>query len=259
MRMQLGGVRGVLVRYAVVALSALAVSGPTSAGEVLRVGTEGAYPPFNDVGPDGELKGFDIDIAKALCAAMGRECEFVTKEWNRIIEGLRTGEYDCIVASMSITLGRTEKVDFTDPYYKNKLRFVAAEDRRIAPTEASLEGLTVGAQAEAIAAQWLEQNMRNAVDIRRFDTQEQAYDALAAGKVDAVLADMLVSYYWLQSEEGSAFEFKGDSVYSGDRIAIAVRKDDDELKRELDRALDAIQENGTYRRIRERYFPFEIM
>ncbi len=257
--MQRPRTRSTVVRHVAALLVAWMCALPAAAGDVLRVGTEGAYPPFNDVGPDGELKGFDIDIAKALCAEMGRECEFVTKEWDRIIEGLRAGEYDCIIASMSVTLGRTKKVDFTDPYYKNKLRFVGAEGRRIKPTEASLEGLTVGAQTEAIAAQWLQQNMSNTVEIRRFETQEAAYDALAAGKVDAVLADMLVSYDWLQSDEGSDFEFKGDPVYSGDKIAIAVRKDDDELKRKLDRALDAIQEDGTYRRIRKRYFPFEIM
>lgn len=241
------------------ALAALTAASPASAGEVLRVGTESDdYRPFNYRGPDGELRGFDIDIAKALCRELDRKCQFVTRDWDRIIDGLEAGDYDCIIASMSATLERAQRVDFTNRYYSNKLRFVGPEEASLKPTASSLEGKTIGVQRETIAAQWLEQNMGDAVDIERYDGQGEAYRALASGEVAAVLADMLVSYNWIQSDAGSGFEFKGEPVYSSDNIAIAVRKGDDELRRSLNEAIAAIREDGTYERIRSRYFPFPI-
>lgn len=240
------------------ALCALLFAVPALGADTLRIGTEGAYPPFNFIGPDGELKGFDIDIANALCEEMNRDCEFVTQDWDGIIPGLLANKYDAIIASMSITPERDEAVDFTKRYYSNKLRFVAPKDSDIEPTEASLEGKTVGAQRATISAQWLEENMDDVVDINQYDTQENAYLDLASGRIDAVLADMLVTYEWLESDAGSDYEFKGEAVYEGDRIAIAVREGNDELRREFNEAIDAIREDGTYERLNAKYFPFDI-
>lgn len=240
------------------ALCALLFAAPALGADTLRIGTEGAYPPFNFIDPDGELQGFDIDIANALCEEMNRDCEFVTQDWDGIIPGLLANKYDAIIASMSITPERDKAVDFTNRYWSNKLRFVAPKDSDIEPTEASLEGKTVGAQRATISAQWLEENMGDAVDINRYDTQENAYLDLASGRIDAVLADMLVTYDWLESDAGSDFEFKGEAVYDDDRIAIAVREGNDELRREFNEAIDAIREDGTYERINAKYFPFDI-
>ena len=240
------------------AILALAASGPAAAEDVLRIGTEGAYPPFNQIGPDGELQGFDIDIANALCEEMNRECEFVTQDWDGIIPGLLADKYDAIIASMSITPERDKAVDFTQRYYSNKLRFAAKKERDIKPTRESLEGKTIGAQRATISAQWLKENMGDIVDIKLYDTQENAFLDLNTDRVDAVLADMLVAYEWLNSEEGSAYEFKGEAVYSGDKIAIAVREGNDELRKAFNKAIKAIREDGTYQKINKRYFPFDI-
>lgn len=240
------------------ALCALLFAAPALGADTLRIGTEGAYPPFNFIDPDGELKGFDIDIANALCEEMNRDCEFVTQDWDGIIPGLLANKYDAIIASMSITPERDEAVDFTERYWSNKLRFVAPKDSNVEPTEASLEGKTVGAQRATISTQWLEENMGDVVDINQYDTQENAYLDLASGRIDAVLADMLVTYDWLESDAGSDFEFKGEAVYDDDRIAIAVREGNDELRREFNEAIDAIREDGTYERINAKYFPFDI-
>lgn len=240
------------------AILTVAATGPAAAEDVLRIGTEGAYPPFNQIGPDGELQGFDIDIAKALCEEMDRECEFVTQDWDGIIPGLLAGKYDCIIASMSITPERDKAVDFTKRYYSNKLRFAAKKSSDIKPTRESLEGKTIGAQRATISAQWLEENMGDIVDIKLYDTQENAFLDLNTDRVDAVLADMLVAYEWLNSEEGSAYEFKGEAVYSGDKIAIAVEEGNDELRKEFNKAIKAIRKDGTYQKINEKYFPFDI-
>jgi len=236
----------------------LLAAGPAAADDTLRIGTEGAYPPFNQIGPDGELQGFDIDIAKALCEEMNRDCEFVTQDWDGIIPGLLANKYDAIIASMSITPERDKAVDFTGRYYSNKLRFLAKKSSNIKPTEASLNGKTVGAQRATISSQWLKENMGDILDIKLYDTQENAFLDLGSGRIDAVLADMLVAYEWLESDEGSAYEFKGEAVYSGDRIAIAVQEGNDELREEVNRAIEAIREDGTYAEINAKYFPFDI-
>ena len=234
---------------------ALIVAGPAAADKI-RIGTEGAYPPFNQIDANGRLIGFDIDIAKALCKQMNAECEFVTQDWDGIIPGLLARKYDAIVASMSITEERKQAVDFTNPYYSNKLRFVAREGAYVDPRQ--VDGLTIGAQRATISGQWLEDNLADRVTVKLYDTQENAYLDLAAGRVNAVLADMLVSYEWLSKPEGKGFSFAGNAVEIDDKIGIAVRKGDTGLLDRLNTALAEIVADGTYEAINKKYFPFSI-
>lgn len=236
----------------------LAMAVPATADDTLRIGTEGAYPPFNFIDADGELRGFDIDIANALCEEMDRDCEFVTQDWDGIIPGLLADRYDIIIASMSITEERKEAVAFTDRYYTNRLQFLGPKDMDVEISDAALEGMNIGVQRATISGQWLDDNMGDVVNIRRYDTQENAYLDLASGRIDLVLADNLVSYEWLESDQGEDYEYKGEPVYSGDEIAIALQQGDDELREELNAALQAIRDNGTYAEINAKYFPFDI-
>ncbi|MQX35010.1 ABC transporter substrate-binding protein [Roseospira navarrensis] len=238
--------------------AATAVSaGAAWAQDTLRIGTEGAYPPFNMVDADGNLHGFDIDIANALCAEMERECTFVIQDWDGIIPGLLAGKYDAIVASMSVTEERKQAVDFTNKYWTNKLQFVAPKDAELDISPEGMAGKTVGAQRATISAQWVEENLPD-VEIKLYDTQENAYLDLASGRIDAIIADMLVNYEWLQSEAGADFEFKGEPVFENDLIAIALRKGNEDLVADFNAAIDAIVEDGTYAEINAKYFPFSI-
>ncbi|MBL4835416.1 MAG: ABC transporter substrate-binding protein [Pseudomonas sp.] len=236
--------------------AAMVFSAPALADK-LRIGTEGAYPPFNMIDSSGKVTGFDIDIAKALCERMDAECSIVISDWDGIIPALNTRRFDFLVASMSITEEREQAVDFTMPYYTNKLQFVAPKKSDFKVDEASLKGKTIGAQRATIAGQWLEENMGDVVDIRLYDTQENAYLDMNAGRIDGVLADAFVQYEWLQSEAGANFEFKGEPVFSNDKIGIAVRKDDP-LRERLNEALQEIVDDGTYAEINAKYFPFSI-
>ena len=115
----------------------------------------------------------------------------------------------------------------------------------------------IGAQRATIAGTWLEDNMADIVEIKLYDTQENAYLDLTSGRVDGVLADKFVNWEWLKSDAGKGFEFKGDPVFDNDKIGIAVRKGDP-LQGKLNEALKAIVADGTYKKINDKYFPFSI-
>ncbi|MEX6503004.1 ABC transporter substrate-binding protein [Pseudomonas zhanjiangensis] len=239
------------------AAATLAFGTSAVAADKLKIGTEGAYPPFNLIDASGQVVGFDIDIANALCTKMQVECEVVTSDWDGIIPALNAKKFDAIVASMSITEERQQAVDFTDPYYTNKLQFIAAKGSDFKTDEASLKGKVIGAQRATIAGTWLEDNLGDVVDIKLYDTQENAYLDLTSGRLDGVLADTFVNWEWLKSDAGKGFEFKGDPVFDNDKIGIAVRKGDP-LREKLNKALQEIVADGTYKKINDKYFPFSI-
>ena len=240
----------------IVAMPLLAAhAADTGVPNPLRIGSEGAYPPFNFVDESGRLKGFDIDIAMALCERLKVECKLVAQDWDGIIPALLAGKYDAIVASMSITDERKKVVSFTDRYYSNKVRFVAAKGGGFNPGK--LAGRTIGAQRATVAAGWLEKNAGGA-KIKLYDTQTNAYLDLAANRLDAIFADGLVLHQWLKTREGAGFALVGDAYDLDDGIGIALRKEDDGLRRQLNTALKAIIADGTYATINARYFPFSI-
>lgn len=238
-------------------VASLFVSGMANAGDKIRIATEGAYAPFNMVDNEGKLIGFDVDIANALCEQMKADCEIVAQDWDGIIPGLRARKYDAIIASMSITKERLRVVDFSEKYYSNVLAFVAAKDKTLDTSNEGLKGLTVGAQRATIAGQRLEDVYGDIVNVKLYDTQDNAYLDMASGRLDALLSDKFPAYDWMRSEDGKNFEFKGGDIDINDEIGIAVRKGD-KLKDKLSEAIKAIVENGTYAKINEKYFPFDI-
>ena len=235
----------------------LVFASSVAAADKLKIGTEGAYPPFNLIAADGQVGGFDVEIAQALCAKMQTECEVVTSDWDGIIPALNAKKFDFLVASMSITEERQQAVDFTEPYYTNKLQFIAPKSSDFKADKDSLKGKVIGAQRATIAGTWLEDNLDGVVDIKLYDTQENAYLDLSSSRLDGVLADTFVNWEWLKSEAGKDFEFKGDPVFDNDKIGIAVRKNDP-LRDKLNSALKAVVADGTYKQINDKYFPFSI-
>jgi polar amino acid transport system substrate-binding protein len=241
-----------------VALIALAGTGTAKDWTTVRIGTEGAYPPFNFIDSSGEVQGFDIDVAKALCEKMKVECTFVAQDWDGIIPALTAGKYDAIIASMSITDERKQVVDFTDKYYTNSLTFVAPKETDITDVSpAGLAGKLLGAQSSTVSAQFLEDNYGDA-DIKLYPTQDDAYLDLAAGRLDGVLADVGPSNLWLATDDGQCCAFVGEAVVKDDVIGIAIRKEDVDLRDMFNKAIAEIVADGTYEKINEKYFPFSI-
>ncbi len=229
----------------------------------IRIATEGAYPPFNEVGPDGQLKGFDVDIAKALCAEMHAQCTIVKQEWDGMIPALLARKFDAIVASMSITEERKKKVAFTEKYYQTPAKFVEKKGADIAITPEGLKGKRIGVQRETIHDRYATDNYGNIATIVRYGTQDEANLDMVAGRLDLLLANSVaLQGGFLDTPAGKDFEFVGpnltDPKWFGEGAGIAVRKQDNDLRLALNKAIEAIRKNGTYDKIAAKYFNFDI-
>ena len=223
-------------------------------GNVLRIGTEGAYAPFNYTNADGTLGGFDIEIANAICADMQVTCEIMAQDWDGIIPGLKAGKYDAIVAAMSVTPERAQQVAFTDPYFSNALVFLAKKDSRFDPSNSSdIDSHSIAAQRSTISSQWLEKAYPKA-DIKLYDTLSNAFLDLGSGRVDAMISDKLPAIEWLSSPSGSNYVLKGAEIDINDNFAIAVRPNDEALQAKINTSLSNIKANGTYDKINQKYF-----
>jgi arginine/ornithine transport system substrate-binding protein len=228
----------------------------------VRIATEGAYPPFNSIDKDGKLIGFDIDIANALCDRMHIVCVIEAQAWDGIIPGLLDRKYDAIVASMSITQKRREQVNFTDKYYSTSARFVAKKGAKFEISDAGLSGKRVGVQRATVYENYLRAKFPQAVPVL-YDTQENANVDIADGKLDLLLADWVqLSQDFLKTDKGKMFELTGplliEPAILGEGAGIAVRKEDTQLLAALNKALKEIREDGTYKRLNDQYFDFDI-
>ncbi|WP_439887137.1 ABC transporter substrate-binding protein [Pseudomonas sp. MBLB4123] len=228
--------------------------------ESLRIATEGAYPPFNYVDSNNELHGFDVDIAKALCAKMQVECTLVAQDWDGIIPALMANKFDAVVASMVVTEERQKKIGFTDRYYRTRLAVAVPKDSSLADTRpTTLEGKLVGAQSSSTQSIYAEDVYGAAgAEVKLYPTQDDANSDLANGRLDAVVNDKFPLLDWLAKSGRDCCKLLGDIQGSDDEVAIAVRQDDQALRERLNQALADIRADGTYQQIVSRYFEFDI-
>ena len=229
----------------------------------VRIGVEGAYPPFSYVTPEGELAGFDIDIAKALVEAMGAEIVLVAQDWDGIIPALLAKKYDAIIASMSITEERKKKVAFSNKYYNTPAKFVCKKGAMNEFSRENIKGKKVGVQRATIHDRYLTDNYGKDVEIKRYGTQDEAYLDLTAGRVDMLLADSIaLSDGFLKKPEGKDYQFIGpdlsDPKWFGEGAGIAIRKEDTDLVEKFNAAINQIRADGTYKKIQDKYFDFNV-
>lgn len=228
----------------------------------IRIGTEGAYPPFNNMTADGDLVGFDIDIAKALCEEMKAECEFVIQDWDGMIPALLANKFDAIIASMSITEERMERIDFTDKYYNTPPAIAVPKDSDITGvTPEDLAGKVMGAQSATTHSNYAEEKFPD-TELRLYPTPDEYKLDIAAGRVDAVIDDVVVLSEWIDSDDGACCKVLDvlvpDPVINGIGAGIGIRKGEEELKAAFNAAIQAIRENGVYKEINDRYFAFDV-
>jgi octopine/nopaline transport system substrate-binding protein len=250
----------------------------------VRIATEGAYPPWNSTDSSGKLIGFEVDLANDLCGRMQVECEIVAQDWEGIIPALTAGKYDVIMAGMSITDERMKVINFTDSYASEPAYFAVLKDGDLASYKAdldqanldevsdeelaaidslkeALDGKTVGVQVATTHANFLDQYMSDAVEIRSYDTQENLDLDLQAGRVDAALASASYWYPLMQTEKGADFSLIGpglDGGSFGKGVGAGIRQEDTELVEMFNKAIAEAKADGTINRLAQEWFGFDM-
>jgi polar amino acid transport system substrate-binding protein len=234
------------------ALAILAFAAPAQA-EKIRLATEGAYPPFNYVGDDGKVGGFDVDLGNELCKRAALDCEWVVNDWDSLITNLVAGNYRAIIADMFITEERQKTIDFTEPYFPPDPSIWMAR-AGAGYDYANLKGLKIGTQTGTVQAEWLDKHLKDTNTIVRFDNDDQIVADLRAGNIDVMLAE---SSYVRGQVSGSAGEFEigGPAILIGGSAAIGIQKSDFELKTKFNTALAAMKADGSLDALIFKYFP----
>lgn len=227
---------------------------------VVRIATEGAFPPYSFMAPDGTLGGFDVDIANALCAEMKTRCEIIKQDWDGLIPGLLAKKYDAIVSSMNITPIRQQKVAFSDKYeggYSMLFGGKALADSSPSALQGKVIAVQKGTVQESFAKAYYEEA---GISLRRYPDIATAKMDLTAGRVDALLMDIGNIYEAKKDASLSEYSVFGekfkDPAYFGAGSGIALRKNDQVLLGRINQALAAILANGTYKQINDKYFQY---
>ena len=228
----------------------------------IRVAIEGAYPPFNFIDANNELQGFEVDLLKSVCDAMKATCELVPHPWDGIVKGLLNGEYDAVMSSLEITERRQKRIAFSDPYYRIPAVFIGSKET--APgetTPAAMAGKKIGTIERTDHEAYLKTFYKDS-EIVLFAKPEEANLDLLVGRVDAVFADELLLSKFLESREGACCHILGDApaepAYKREAYGIGLRKEDESLREQFNRAIAQVKADGTYDRIRAKYFSFDI-
>ena len=234
-----------------------------SGSEKLRVATEGAYPPFNFINKQGQLAGFDIDIAQELCRRLEKECEIIAVPWKELLPGLIAGKYDVVIASIAKTPEREQQVEFTDSYYRTRNVFIGRPQNGISNiTPETARGKVLATQDGTVQSEYLRQHYQGVAILKLTDTSIKAFAMLTSGEADVVFADNLTAFEFLRSDAGQGFDIIGEPIGAinpaSESAYLQVRKGDVRLRDSINAALRSLWLDGTHHKINARYFPFDI-
>ncbi|RBW62040.1 transporter substrate-binding domain-containing protein [Ruegeria sp. A3M17] len=215
--------------------AALALSAGMAMADTVRMGTEGAYPPWNFINDAGEIDGFERELGDELCKRANLECEWVKNDWDSIIPNLVSGNYDVIIAGMSITDERDEVIDFTQNYTPpDPSAYVATSD------DVDVANGVVAAQTGTIQAGYIAESGATLVE---FASPEETIAAVRNGEADAVLADK--SFLAPIADEDADLRFVAGDVPLGGGVGIGVRESDGDLKEKLNTAIQSMKDDGS--------------
>ena len=204
--------------------------------DVIRMGTEGLYPPYNFINDEGEVDGFERELGDELCKRARLTCEWVTNDWDTIIPNLVSGNYDTIIAGMSITAERDEVIDFTSSYTQpDPSAYLALS------TDVDLTGGVIAAQSNTIQAAHIAST--GGATLVEFPTPEETISAVRNGEADAVLADK--TYLSPIAAENADLVFAGDDIMLGGGVGMGIRESDTELKAKFSAAIDSMKADGS--------------
>ncbi|MBZ5488057.1 transporter substrate-binding domain-containing protein [Halomonas aquamarina] len=247
-----------------VSLIGLAVAAASSAQardyDHVRIGVDVPYVPMEYRTAEGDLTGFDIDLGNAMCEEIGVTCEWIEQEWDGIIPGLLSRNYDAVMSSMTINDERRQQVLFSEPYITMPSAWFAASDLDIdEANEETLEGLTIGVQRGTLQDNYVTDNYGRVADISRYSTADDMVLDMDAQRLDIVFLDFPIGQSTLIENENGDYVIVGEQItepkeYFGDGFGIAFRQRDQALADKFNDALATLKEDGTYDEIYTRYF-----
>ncbi|RUW18422.1 transporter substrate-binding domain-containing protein [Mesorhizobium sp. M1A.F.Ca.IN.020.06.1.1] len=253
----------VLKTFAAALLFGVAAMGVAKADQV-KIGVAAEpYPPFTSPDATGKWVGWEIDFIDAVCAEEKLDCVITPAAWDGIIPALTTKKIDLIVSSMSITDERKKTIDFSDKYYNTPTAIIGPKDQKFGATPDDLKGKVIGVQVSTVHAVYAKKHFTGAQEIKEYQTQDEANNDLAAGRLDAVQADSIALGEFLKTDQGKACcDLKGmvapDDEVLGPGVGAGVRKEDTALKEKINAGIKAIRANGKYDEISKKYFDFDI-
>ncbi|MCA0273021.1 MAG: transporter substrate-binding domain-containing protein [Proteobacteria bacterium] len=228
-----------------IAAAALALTAGLAGAQTVRLGTEGAYPPFNFINDKGEVDGFERELGDELCKRAELTCEWVTNEWDSIIPNLVSGNYDTIIAGMSITEERDKVIDFTQNYYPPaSSAYVALK------ADADIKGGVVAAQTATIQAGHVAES---GATLLEYPTPDETIAAVRNGEADAVFADKDYLKPFVEESNGELM-FVGEEIQLGGGVGMGLRESDAELKGKFDTAIQAMKDDGTLNTLLKKWF-----
>ncbi|MBZ9731799.1 transporter substrate-binding domain-containing protein [Mesorhizobium sp. CA15] len=254
----------VLKTFAAALLLGVAAMGGVAKAEQVKIGVAAEpYPPFTSPDASGKWVGWEIDFVNAVCAEEKLDCVITPVAWDGIIPALTTKKIDAIVSSMSITDERKKTIDFSDKYYNTPTAIIGPKDQKFGATPDDLKGKVIGVQVSTVHAVYAKKHFTGAQEIKEYQTQDEANQDLAAGRIDAVQADSIALGEFLKSDQGKACcDLKGmvapDDEVLGPGVGAGIRKEDTALKEKFNAGIKAIRANGKYDEISKKYFDFDI-
>ncbi len=249
--------------------SAIAASGVlmlaashVSANEKLVFGiTLEPYPPFSMKAGNGEWQGFEPDLVRALCVQIKADCTLKEISWDGLIPALQANQINAILNSVSITPERLQVIDFSKPYYRTPATWMGDKSLSHDTSPEGLKGKLIGVQSSTTNAAYVKQYYSKGSTLRYYNTQDDINADLQSGRIDVTLLDALSVEPVLKASGSENLAVLGNAPQDplfGDGVGVAIRKGDTALKAKIDQGLDEMRDNGTYDKIRSKYFSMDI-
>lgn len=226
------------------------------AGKIL-VAIDATYPPMESEGPDGKPVGFDIEFANELAKRLGVKTEFMIMNWDGILAGLNSKRYDVIISSMNITDERKKQVDFVE-YVRMSQLFIAKKGQ-IVSNEKDLAGKVIAVQADTTSHEFVESKRKGGIamkDVKAFKLATDAFAAVKAGQAEVIVVDEPVGKYYAK-QDPATFQITGRAM-APEPVGVATRKGDEDLSKEIGKAVDAMRKDGTLKKLSEKWFGGEL-
>ncbi|UTH75259.1 ABC transporter substrate-binding protein [Chromobacterium sp. IIBBL 290-4] len=230
----------------------------------IRFGVDASYAPFESKAANGQIVGFDIDLGTEICKRLKAKCVWVENDFDGMIPALKAKKFDGVLSSMSMTEARMKEIAFSAKLFNTPTRMVAKTGAGLMPTPASLKGKRVGVEQGTIQEAYAKKHWAPAgVEVVPYQNQTLVLADLTAGRLDASLQDAVqADMGFLKKPEGKGFAFAGKDLVDpqtlGEGAGIGLRKEDKELKADIDKAIAGMLKDGTYKKIEKKYFSFDV-